>query len=184
MNKIFPYPPDPRINKKIEVREISLKFKGIFATEGIKKGEILFTNWNEGCVLRSREEIQKLPPAYRLVMETYSTELFENKYMGPSEEDPLLLPGHFINHSCDPNAWLISDHDVAARDDIEKGEQITIDYATFVVNFFESSRITNCLCGTALCRREVKEKDWLRMRKMYKGHFLGWIVKKIEQREL
>ncbi|CAI6006197.1 unnamed protein product [Closterium sp. NIES-65] len=61
-----------------------------------------------------------------------------------------------LNHSCDPNAWL-EGLNVAARRAIGKGEQITIDYATFCVD----SEPFPCSCSSTKCRGTVTGTDYL-----------------------
>lgn len=66
-----------------------------------------------------------------------------------------------INHSCNPNAWLVG-LDVVARTSIKKGiyvvlgipnfqlgEQITMDYATFCA---DNMKTFECQCGASNCR--------------------------------
>ena len=53
-----------------------------------------------------------------------------------------------INHSCDPNAWL-EGLDLVARRPIEPGEEITVEYATFIAGTGESF---DCHCGAGDCR--------------------------------
>src|SRR5207344_631480 len=97
------------------------------------------------------------------------TEIEPHVYVGPYEnEDIDSQIDYFINHSCEPNAWLINDADVAARWDIKAGEQVTIDYATFIIHEFASSRIETCLCGSEECRGSFKNTDWWRLRNKYK----------------
>ena len=169
-------------NARIKVVDIYPTFKGVFATGDIKEGDYIFRNWNDGAVLLERSDVTKLPPPYRFIFEKYAIELFEKKHLGPAEDDPIRDPAYFINHSCDPNTWLVSDDDVAARRDIMAGEELTIDYATFWVNSFESSKIDRCLCGTAICRGKVDNNDWWRMKDVYQGHVLSWIQQKIDER--
>jgi hypothetical protein len=38
-------------------------------------------------------------------------------------------PDHYLNHSCDPNVWMIDEVTLAARRDIAKGEEVVADYA-------------------------------------------------------
>jgi SET domain-containing protein len=174
----------PRISSKIEKKEICPDFFGVFAKENIQQGEMIFRNWNDNCTLKTREEVAALPDSYRLFFEKYCTELKEHCYVGPyPNEDIENQLDYFINHSCNPNTWMANDHDVVARRDIQCGEQITIDYATFVVNEFESAKIDPCLCGSYNCRSKVGKDDWWILRDTYRGHYISWIQKKIDQKE-
>ena len=62
-----------------------------------------------------------------------------------------------VNHSCDPSAWL-SGLDVTARRALQPGEDITLDYATYV---HESMPPFACACGAAACRGVVSGADVL-----------------------
>ncbi|MBX9850145.1 MAG: SET domain-containing protein-lysine N-methyltransferase [Cytophagaceae bacterium] len=171
-------------NPKLIKKEIAEDFFGVFTTEDIKEGEFIFKNWNDNCARLTSEEIKKLNPSYRVFFEKYSTEIQPFTYIGPFEnEDVTHQLEYYINHCCDPNTWLLNDDDVVARRDIKAGEQITIDYATFVLHEFESSRIERCLCGAANCRGTISDHDWWKLREVYKGHFLSWIQEKINKKE-
>ena len=172
-------------NNKIEKREIASDFFGVFAARDIEEGEIIFKNWNDSCALKSREEVAVMPEPYKTTFEKYCTELYENSYVGPYEHEDIASQfDYFINHCCDPNAWMINDGDVAARRHISTGEQITIDYATFVVHEFESARIDPCLCGSKNCRGKVDKNDWWNLRNVYRGHYIRWIEQKIIAKEI
>ncbi len=172
-------------NKKIVKKEIAPDFFGLFASEDIQEGELIFTGWNDSCTRLTKQDVKKLKEPYKTIFEKYSTEYRENLYVGPYEnEDIHTQVDYFINHSCDPSTWMVNDDDVAARIVIKAGEQITIDYATFIINEFESSRIETCLCGAAKCRGKLGKGDWWKMRDVYRGHYLSWIQEKIDQKEL
>lgn len=171
-------------SSKIFKYEISTGFFGIFAKEEIKAGEMIFSNWNDNCRMLTLDQVKKLPRSYRTTFERYSTEVQEYIYVGPSEDADIDAHlDYFVNHCCDPNCWMVNDGDVAARRDIKAGEQITIDYATFIINEFPSSKIKQCLCGASNCRGKLSKNDWWKLRDTYRGHFLTWIEAKINQRE-
>jgi D-alanine-D-alanine ligase len=62
-----------------------------------------------------------------------------------------------IKHSCDPNAW-VRGLDLLARRNIQPGEEIRVDYATYGINTLASF---DCTCGATDCRARVKEDDHL-----------------------
>ncbi len=62
-----------------------------------------------------------------------------------------------VRHSCDPSAW-IEGLDVVARERIAKGDEVTLDYATF---YNERMPSFECACGTAGCRGTVRGEDYL-----------------------
>ncbi len=171
-------------NPKLIKKEIAPDFFGVFANEDIEEAELIFTGWNDSCTRLTKQQVKKLNQPYKSIFEKYSTEISEFVYVGPYEnEDVHLQIDYFINHSCDPTCWMINDEDVSARRKIKAGEQVTIDYATFIINEFESSRIENCMCGSATCRGKLGKGDWWKVRDKYRGHFIRWIQDKIIQKE-
>ncbi|MEV0568625.1 SET domain-containing protein-lysine N-methyltransferase [Dactylosporangium sp. NPDC050588] len=61
------------------------------------------------------------------------------------------------NHSCDPNLWWVDAYTLAARRDIDAGEELTNDYATSTA---APGFTMPCGCGSALCRGTVTGDDW------------------------
>ena len=62
---------------------------------------------------------------------------------------------HYINHSCEPNAFMqiLYDHILfIALRDIEPGEEITIDYETTL-----HPNDKRCICGAASCRGTINK---------------------------
>jgi D-alanine-D-alanine ligase-like ATP-grasp enzyme len=81
-----------------------------------------------------------------------------------------------INHSCDPNAWL-DGLDLVARRPIDAGEEITVEYATFIA---ETGASFDCHCGADGCRGTVTPQDWRRpeIRRRYHEHCSAYITGK------
>jgi SET domain-containing protein len=64
---------------------------------------------------------------------------------------------HYINHSCEPNAYMkiLYDHILfIALRDIEPGEEITIDYESTL-----HSNKKRCICGAPSCRGTINRID-------------------------
>jgi hypothetical protein len=80
-----------------------------------------------------------------------------------------------LNHSCDPNAWMLGEATLVARRAIEAGEEVTTDCAMWSDDDYVYT--TRCLCGSSFCRRTITGLDWrLRdLRDRYRGHFLPCI---------
>jgi D-alanine-D-alanine ligase len=78
-----------------------------------------------------------------------------------------------IDHSCDPNAWLLG-LDLVARRTIRRGEPVTMDYATFCGPGMENFR---CRCGSPLCRGTIRGSDHLLpdVGERYDGHLSDWV---------
>jgi SET domain-containing protein len=64
---------------------------------------------------------------------------------------------HYINHSCEPNAFMkiLYDHILfIALRDIEPGEEITIDYESTL-----HSNKKRCTCGAPSCRGTINKRQ-------------------------
>jgi len=57
-------------------------------------------------------------------------------------------PGRFVNHSCAPNAAVVSDTSLMSIRRIEAGEEICFDYSTTVSDGWTMP----CRCGSPNCR--------------------------------
>jgi D-alanine-D-alanine ligase len=129
-----------RKQKKFRVRGNSIAGYGICATENIAAGEIVSQrlatrryveqHWNE-----DQKEI------FRRYAYPVSNEVFLLWDDDPSRWAPQ-------NHSCSPNTVCNGLYAIALRD-IEKGEELTLDYAVFLDEHMESFV---CRCGTKGCR--------------------------------
>lgn len=138
-----------RKQKAYEIKGNSIAGFGIYASRNISKGEIVFKgeerpqriitkrfvdkNWNE----KEKEYFRHY--AYPISKEVYIS----------WDEDPAEWAPQ--NHSCDPN----TDFDglnVVATKDIQKGDELTLDYALFLDETMEPF---NCSCGSPNCRRII-----------------------------
>lgn len=156
---------DPRI----KVRDSPIHGKGMFATDIIKKGELLLI-WKESYTDRAgaMEAVKEGKGIMQWDDDIFSVE---------TEANP---DDYGINHSCDPNCWMRNPYSVEARRGIEMGEEITIDMAMFEADE-DSVAEWNCNCGSPLCRGKVTGKDWRikELQDRYKGHFSPLIEKRI-----
>jgi len=83
------------------------------------------------------------------------------------------------NHSCDPNVWLVSAVELAARRDIDEGDELVSDYATYTM---AAGWSMTCRCGTPVCRGTISGDDWRRpeLQRRYAGHFAPPIARRID----
>ena len=72
----------------------------------------------------------------------------------PLHED---YQGGYINHSCDPNAGLLTNGVWCAIRDISQGEEVTCDYGTFETYPGWSM---DCQCGSPHCRKTITAQDY------------------------
>jgi len=85
------------------------------------------------------------------------------------------------NHSCDPNSWL-DGLDVVARRNIKKGEQITLEYATFCCDNMETF---TCLCKSKDCRGTITGTDYLKpFLETYTNHVSDYVETKRKQQKV
>ena len=82
--------------------------------------------------------------------ESFALQVESNTYVYLDE------PARFFNHSCDPNCGVRPDLTLVALRDIAKGEELTYDYSTTML---ERKWTMDCKCGTNLCRGVVRDFD-------------------------
>ena len=89
-------------------------------------------------------------------------------------------PTWFMNHSCDPNVWMLDEVTLAARRKIQQGEGLTGDYAMWEVDE-EEVKPWVCRCGSANCRKTITGRDWRRrdLQEEYGNHFSPFINRRI-----
>ena len=111
------------------------------------KGEIVFV---KGGHILTRDEIFSSG-----VINSYFP-LDDKYFLGATnidEEESIKL---YQNHSCNPNVGLRGEISFVAMKDIEKDEELTVDYA-FIDNEDYSFE---CTCGSNNCRKTITGFDW------------------------
>ncbi|MFA7244677.1 MAG: SET domain-containing protein-lysine N-methyltransferase [Candidatus Magasanikbacteria bacterium] len=158
------------INPKIEIKNSEISSKGMFAKEKIFKDEIVI-KW--GGEFFTTEEIKNKDKKYFLIIQI-DEDLWSIEKRGEYEED------YFINHSCDSNVWMIDGRTFVARRNIEKGEEITVDYCLFESEDYVAK--WECHCGVFDCRKKITGRDCLlpEIQLRYKGHFSPIVQKRIK----
>ena len=107
--------------------------KSVYAARVIDKGEVIMTGWGDVVTERTRHSLQ-VDHGKHVITDTAI---------------------QFINHSCEPNCGLVIRRDsnvmeIHALRQIEAGEELFTDYATFE---FEIQFMTDgCRCGSQRCR--------------------------------
>lgn len=93
--------------------------------------------------------------------------------------DHELHDADYLNHSCAPNSGFSGQAFVVAMRDIERGEEITIDYAMCTSS--PTLRDIECLCQSPSCRGFTRHDDWMRMdiQQRYRGYFQPYLEEKI-----
>ncbi len=86
-----------------------------------------------------------------------------------------------MNHSCDPNCWMLDEVTIGTRREITPSEELTIDYSTQTV---QPERLLDmyCECGAAECRTVIHGDDWKRpdLQARYRGHFMPFIDRRLD----
>lgn len=128
---------------------------GIVATRPIRRGEriIVFEETPHVLVTRSYAE-RKWDEPHRSWFKSYAWPLTDETWVVWDRDPEGWKP---INHSCEPNAWL-EGLDVVARRAIRSGEEITMDYVTFMNEAMPSFE---CFCGSSHCRGTIRGDDYL-----------------------
>jgi len=140
---------------RFELREISGKGIGVFATKSFKVGDIVMI----GVI----KEVLK-------GNDSHSSQIGENEYV--------LHAGLIskVNHSCDPNCGIrvneTGAHDFVAMVEIGVNEEITFDYAmrNYTIDFFPKQ----CMCGSKKCR--VRITGWKDLPDEKKKGYEGFVA--------
>jgi hypothetical protein len=127
--------------KRISIGKSKINGVGLFADESIKKGEKI--SYIRGPI-RVVRDFTKVPAALNKVSYNW---IGIGRY---SYIDTKNSPFRFINHSCDPNAIIVTPRTIIARKSIHQGEEITMDYS--LTEAGQDWCIHNCTCKSARCR--------------------------------
>ena len=147
---------------------------GMYAAAPIAPGERITRGEEQPHTLVTRGHAEANWPARELRwLEQYGYPMNDEVLVTWSSDPAQWSP---INHSCDPNAWL-DGLDLVARRPIELGEEITVEYATFLAGTGASFE---CDCGSDTCRGTVTPQDWQlpEMRRRYGEHCSAYIAGK------
>ena len=131
--------------KKYQMKGNSIAGYGIYANQDIKANELIFKGEEATQRIVTRRYVEKN-------WNVKEKEIFR-KYAYPVSKEVFLLwdndPAGWApqNHSCDPNTAYDGLNVVAFRD-INKGEELTLDYASFLDEHMEPFI---CRCGSPKC---------------------------------
>jgi SET domain-containing protein len=142
---------------------------GLFAREFIPAGELLLA-W--GGDIRRLDEFDTFTPTQQ--MQCLMIE--ENLLLVSMDEGR----ADWINHSCDPNAWLVGQITIYSRRDIIPGEEVCFDYATCDSRPHSAFE---CGCEQSTCRKTFSGNDWMlpELQKRYDGHFMPYLQLRINR---
>lgn len=122
---------------------------GLFSKKNIKKGQIIatFKGGLKKVIIKNKKDSENFTG-------THLMGLAKTLWLVPKKEDPL----YFTNHSCSPNSGIKGKVRLYALQDINKNEEITLDYSTTEEDIFWNMR---CNCGVKKCRRVIRSIQYL-----------------------
>lgn len=139
----------------------------IYTNDPIYEGDLVFST--EEILSDEKEGWIEIPFSYlKMFKDSVDHETFEkfcynitsDIVRGPIHLKHVTHESNFIDHSCDPNISLDEHDNWIAKKDIDKGEQLTIDYGTLL---FCSRHNFQCRCETSKCRGRITPEDWKKL---------------------
>ncbi|MFA7302215.1 MAG: SET domain-containing protein-lysine N-methyltransferase [Candidatus Paceibacterota bacterium] len=166
------------MNKKLKVGETQKHGMGIFAMDDIRKGETLFVMGGHIIDIETENTLDE----FQIDKPIEISKEFSFCPISPS--DMMLMPQHYVNHSCEPNAGFKRSNFMLAIQDIPKGDEVRYDYAMIIAGNPDSKNYFSmeCTCGSVLCRKIIDEEGWKDpvLQKKYRGHFQQYIEEMID----
>mmetsp|Transcript_9060 Transcript_9060/g.12019 ORF Transcript_9060/g.12019 Transcript_9060/m.12019 type:complete len:555 (+) Transcript_9060:249-1913(+) len=159
---------------------------GMFACRDIQIGEVIFNYEEKAFHLVSKQHVLK-------TWNRDKTHTWENfvAYCWPVADELFAMwspnPDDWkpINHSCDPNSWNEDGNglNIVARRSIKAGDEITLDYATFV-GYFPEMKSFECHCSSQVCRENITGTDIIDRPELYvkySGHMSSYVASKAKE---
>ena len=159
------------LHPSIKKKKSRIAGYGLYATAFIPKGAVVW-QIDPNAKLYSYGELLEMG-----VDINFSVYRYKDKYIIAHGDD------HYMNHSCEPNAWHKGDDMLVAMKDIYPGDEITYDYVSSEVGCSDGS--WECFCGTKKCRKTISDLDCLDkdFQKRFKGHLPSWVEEYIRDEE-
>jgi len=138
----------------------------LVATKPFKKDQRIYSQ----CTMRGSTVEYLIRVKQGASVMTYLMDMINSVKDVNSDLRQLYTFDGFTNHSCEPNACSIDSddapdslsYDMYAKRDIDIGEELSVDYATYEYEC-HAHPIEKCLCGSAKCRgsmRGFKHLTW------------------------
>ena len=138
-----------RKQKKYTMKGNSIDGYGIYATQNIGKKEIIFKLEGAAQRIVTRKHVERTwDEKEKLAFRRYAYPLSKEVYFIWDENPSNWAPQ---NHSCDPNCEYKGLNVIALRP-IKKGEELTLNYATFLDETMEPF---SCRCGAYNCSKWI-----------------------------
>jgi len=138
-----------RRQEDVSVGESRIHGQGVFAKKAFLKGDLVLEIDDSASVL----DRERLTPEQEVFIDVFFT------VEGKQKITEMKSPEKFINHSCDPNTYVLTDMERGVRQvwalrNIPIGGELTWDYA---INIWEEwIGPVPCNCGAANCRRTIR----------------------------
>lgn len=151
--------------KNLFTKKSSTHGKGLFTKVSIKKGG--FVAYIHGPIV-----------SFKTLTPTISKNILDWIGVGRhSWIDTSTSPFRFINHSCDPNTVIVGQRKVIALKNIEKEEELTMDYS--LTDAEEGWGLKQCFCGAKTCRHFIGPINTVPLNTYKK--YLPYISKKFQK---
>ncbi len=173
------------IKKGIILQGSKDKGNGLFATEAIPNGTIVWSNRPDGPSEKyykpiSIKQVENMTDEEKNIFIRYGYQIDDDTFHSPLNQHEIDLDfSNYWNHSCDPNCLPLNEDTWIAIRNININEELTIDYCTFDSNIYNC--IDKCMCGSPICRTDVRGDDYKKpeLQLKYADYFLPFIQEKI-----
>src|SRR5258706_445498 len=117
----------------------------IFANKRFEKNQILF-------MVGGKVKSDSYGPNYRIGARWFGID--DKTWLATSRNSY----AYYLNHSCNPNSGIRNKVEIVALRDIEKGEEITLDYSITEADPYWKMK---CKCGNRNCRKIIRSIQFL-----------------------
>ncbi len=149
---------------KATISETETKGQGVFATQFIETGKIIF-DWEDGGIIFEASRASMLPNEVK----NYAIQFDREKWIDTEKF------GRYLNHSCSPNAGIHGLYKLVAIKDIQPGEEIVWDYDT--TENSDWIMPGGCNCMSPRCRKIIKGYQFLpeKLKEEYRDITSDWL---------
>ena len=162
------------VHRAARVQTSAIAGQGLFLTAPVAAGEPLI---HLGGRIVSTDELHRLferAEAQGRYVDTFAIDIDTHLVLPPDTR------AHYVNHSCDPSLQFAAPLELAARDDLPAGAELTLDYA--VISDDPTFRM-ECTCAALTCRRIVAGSDWQRpdLQAAHEGRWPTGLQRRIDE---
>ncbi len=146
---------------------------GFFAVEPITAGELVAV---KGGHIVDKATLE----ANKHIVKNSMQGISEGLWLAPLSEEEYQATMIYLNHSCEPNLFLLGQIAYVALRNISEGEELTMDYGICCI---DPDLHLECNCGSVDCRKTINGLDWKLpvVQKKYAGKFSSMVQKAIDK---